>query len=235
MIKGKPPGRYSENELLQVASEHCMVSPGNILLIGGGSVLPQISGFKMLRPRSEDLDFVANSEGVEALRANASLLDSGTIGRASGEFLFRDCYNGVHVAVFPEGVRGFRFSEPDYLNSRQVETESGKVYAVGPELNTALKIRRGSSKKDNPHIYAKDAMDFATMVTGANIRETPFDVKRWEEYMKRGVCRDCLLGEKAGCIEALAYGATNLKTEFRKHVYDKIEQCRNCAYHFCRK
>src|SRR3989338_4471857 len=97
----KPINRFSEEQLLHVASAITSASPGNILLLGGGAALSEIAGYQRLRGRSDDLDFVANDQGLEALARQHDMRPWHVEGTGYATFM-----DDVFVGVFHPTVRG---------------------------------------------------------------------------------------------------------------------------------
>ena len=233
MRSGKQMNRFSEEHLLGVASLICMISGGDILLIGGGVALPKIAGYKKLRPRSEDLDFITNPTGMGRLLQTYEFVPEHTFGIPKVDGGSRVTYvNDVPVAVFESQVRGYHLPRKVFKDANIRETSGGPVYVAPIELNTALKVRRGLSRG---HIYTKDALDFATMAVGAYLMGGKFDAEKWAQYMKGGVCDVCCFDGDAECVGYLAAGAKNLDRRYRPVFEQTCRDCRDAIYDFCRE
>ena len=223
--------RFSEKHLLQVAVEICNCSPGNILLIGGGAVLPEITGFKRLRPRSNDLDFIVNSAGKVSLDSSYDLDNSDSLllfGDPSIKFIY---IREVLIGLFIKHLRGYQLQEQDYKDALVINTNQGNIHTIRPELNLALKIRRGAV---NNHVYAKDGLDLASIIAGMQKKGEKFDLERFSRYMQRGVCEDCQLGSNQKCFDQLQSGEHNLKAEYRLNFYETLNRCRKEARLYCK-
>ena len=225
--------RFSEEHLLRVASLICLASKGNILLIGGGAALPEIAGYKKLRPRSEDLDLIANGMGMRRLLQRYDFVPEHAFGLPRVDGGSQITYvNDVLVAVFQDNVRGYDLPREAFSDADIRRTSGGLVYAASPELNVALKTRRGLSRG---HIYTKDALDFATMATGADLKGHKFDAEKWAQYMMGSVCDICELYGNVTCVENLSVGSKNLKRTYRPIFEKTCEDCRDAIYDFCRE
>jgi hypothetical protein len=211
--------RFSEAHLLKVASSVCLNSPGEIVLIGGGAVLPEITGFQRLRSRSDDLDFIAREAVI--LPENTSWIK---IPEGKGPGLY-SYIEGVSIAVFFSQIRGYELPEAAFESALEISTSQGRLYAVRPELNMALKIRRGASRG---HIFAKDGLDFAAINSGLELRGEPFDARAFSGYMAAGVCDACRLQSSLECLAELEKGKGNLRRSmvpaYEQTVYDCREQ-----------
>ena len=210
---------------LAVASRVCLLSPRNILLLGGGAVLPQITGFKQLRGRSDDLDFVVNNAGFQAVSSSYALRKESEIRDCSpshsGVFTYLE---DIFVGFFIEHIRGYPIPAIAYALSKPIHTNRGIVYSVPPELNIALKIRRGLQKG---HIYGKDGCDFASLVVGSHLRGRDLDYQLLSRSMSEGVCDTCALTSPYQCIDELEKGKRNLAREYFPIVEEAANACRS--------
>ena len=211
--------KFSEAHILKIASDICNISPSNILLIGGGMVLPEITGFKRLRARSNDLDFIVNGRGFSDALNSEMFQERNFV--ENGRIVYTSV-NGMTVALFVNGVRGYDIPREIYEFPIVKKTSLGIIYHIPWELNTALKIRRGLTKG---HIYAKDAQDLASMVMGGEVNGNSFNVTALKGYMQNGVCDSCGLGSYLKCLEQLRQGTDNLRERERPAVLSVIDVC----------
>ena len=213
----------SEEELLSIAGRMCQVSPRNILLLGGGMIFPSIIGFKKLRLRSKDLDFVVNDRGLADLNNSVDL--SRDFYENLGCFHF---YEGdVLLAFFHSNVRGYDIPREVYVNPFVGKDKD--IFTVPPEMNIALKIRRGSMKH---HVYGKDAQDFASTILGLR-GNGGFDYNLWKECMIHGVCSSCKLPKGEFCMDTLEMGVKNLRTRYVPDFLEAVKNCGDLASDFC--
>ncbi|HVY01323.1 MAG TPA: hypothetical protein VHA12_00985 [Candidatus Nanoarchaeia archaeon] len=214
-----------EEDLLRVASFVCRHSPGNILLIGGGCVLSETAGFRRLRGLSDDLDFIVNDEGLDAVKIPLNLGDAFKNGQlASGGNV--NYVNDILVGFFYREIKGWKIPEKVFAKPRVQNTSFGEVYMIPAELNLALKVRRGASREDKPHIYGKDSVDSASIITGMRRRGESFDVNLFLQYLTHGVCVDCKLSGYLECINHLKVGGNQLFGMDREKYKDFIDSCR---------
>ncbi len=223
--------RFSEKELLKVSSEVCNVSPQNIILIGGGTILSELIEYRRLRERSDDLDFIANDTGFGDasnfydLRPASSMIPQAT----------SECYatfvDGIFVGIFYNQIKGYDIPPGIYRKSLVKETSQGIVYVTPPEFNIALKIRRGASKGK---IYGKDGLDFASICISMSRQNQEFDVDTFSNYMQSGVCESCRLPVGKGCIDYLETGVTNLPKNLRNIYLETTERCKTSIRNLCR-
>ena len=234
MGTGKKMNKFTEEEILSVASTVCSISPGNILLIGGGIILPQIIGYKRLRPRSDDLDFITNDEDISRaleqydLQLEPASRHPGMHGVSQYTYL-----DGILVAIFHNQIRGYDIPSIIYEGAMVRQTSKGTIQTITPELNMALKIRRGASRIDRPHIYAKDGHDFASMVVSGYLSGEKFDIEKWLEYMDSGVCNSCNLTGSTECMDQLAVGERNLESRYRELFRNTLNGCRDRVSMYC--
>lgn len=219
--------RFEEDHLLKVAGQVCGISEGDILLIGGGLTLPRISGFKRLRPRSDDLDFIANSRGFH----KAEELSFFKKWKYRGDNLCAGEIEDVLVALFPGTIRGYGIPDEVYERAVLMESSHGRIYTVEEELNIAMKIRRGVHN----HFYGKDRQDFVSMSLARHYSGNPLNVELWMNYMTPRVCDDCTLNSPLACIENLGSNEGNLKENEKiafKRVKRKFKKVENlCKFH----
>ena len=179
-----------EKKLLEVASYYSSISPGNIVAIGGTLTLPEISGYKRLRLRSGDVDFVVNDEGLEALLKEEPAIETFSLPEphgvvASGYEVER---MGVLAAFFHNEIRGFKIPEEAFSEATLKEASAGPVYVVPNELNLALKIRRGLEKIGE--VYGKDGLDAGSTIMGMERSGKQFDSESFVKYLVEYVCSD---------------------------------------------
>lgn len=214
----------SEDQLLRVARFVCAYSPGNILLIGGGCVLSETAGFRRLRGLSDDLDFIVNDEGLDAVKVPLNLGDTFKNGEiASGGNV--NYVNDISVGFFHKEIKGWKIPESVFERPKAQSTSFGIVYMIPAELNLALKIRRGASREENPHIYGKDALDAATTITGMRKRGESFNVSLFLQYLTQGVCADCKLLGYIECMNSFRRSENQLFGEDRERYSEFVSGC----------
>jgi len=234
MGTGKKMNRFTEEEILSVASTVCSISPGNILLIGGGIILPQIIGYKRLRPRSDDLDFIANDKGISRALDQYDLQLEPASRHPEMHGVSQYTYlDGILVAISHNRIRGYEIPPMVHEEAMVRQTSQGTIHTITFELNTALKIRRGVSKTDRPHVYAKDGCDFASMVVSGYLSGEEFDIEKWFGYMDSGVCDSCNLTGSTKCMDQLAVGERNLESRYRDLFRNTLNECRNRVSEYC--
>jgi len=226
----KALNRFSEEQVAKVASHVCSASPGNILLIGGGAVLPQITGSKRLRSRSDDLDFIADDRGLEVAYPIFGMRPAKDIGMEGFHFAY---VNEILVAVFNSEIKGYRIPDEAYSGALAKKTEHGTIYLAQPELNIALKIRRGSSKGK---MYGKDGLDFAAICAGLESERTELDLDLLAFYMQGGVCQSCLLAEETECMKLMYLQVQKAGKTYNAECRRGAERCgkklsETCKYH----
>ncbi|MBI2663038.1 hypothetical protein HYX15_00725 [Candidatus Woesearchaeota archaeon] len=217
--------RFTEEHLLGVASKLCIVSPRNILLIGGTLVLPSVSGYKRLRLRSEDIDCISNDEGLNHLQEkgfNLRYLDN------------LGCYqtkvSGVLIAFFHNHIREYPLTSEIFQRAEEKRTFYGSIYAVPPELNIALKIRRGIKKGK---IYGKDGLDLASTSAGMRNSGRDFSPEELRYYLSNGICAECELGEHLKCMNELEKAVHNVPSEDKEFFRGKISECKGSLSSLC--
>jgi len=224
--------KLDENQLLKIAHFMCKLSPKNILLIGGGNVMTQTAGYKRMRDLSDDLDFITNDEGIAEVRRFFDLkkhYHNGT--RSDGEVSY---VNGIVVMFFYEHIKGWKIPESAFESYVVNCTSAGQIYSVPPELNIALKIRRGSSKSPDPHIYGKDALDFATIHAGMTLGGKKFNAGDFARNMSCGVCQSCNLLSKTDCLRQLSVSSYQLQGKLREEYESTIRNCSSELERHCR-
>jgi hypothetical protein len=197
MLNQAKGNNFSEEHILGVASKLCAISPGNILLIGGALALPEVAGYKRLRNRSDDIDCVVSDAGLEQITEMLNLRRECELKPTQGEGCYFTYIRGMMVAFFQGDLRGYVLTPDIFDKSLRRSTTRGDVHIVRPELNIALKIRRGISKGK---IYGKDGKDFATIVLGMEKKGEHFSAVMLKNYLSRGVCHECNLGASLSCL-----------------------------------
>lgn len=232
-------GRYDhsrkveEGHILRIAHFVCSLSPENILLIGGGNVLTETAGYRRMRDVSDDVDFIANKEGMNAARTVFDLKNKYRNGAPSdGDVTY---VNDIVVMFFHNTLKGWLIPESVFRNYRIHATSVGLLYSIPPELNIALKIRRGSSLQREPHIYGKDALDFATIHAGMSLGNSTFDTEQFAKNMSCGVCQSCRLSSKLACLKQIGKSHNQLPELLQSAYISTIRQChseleRHCKY-----
>jgi len=218
---------FSAVKLVKTAVDFCGLSKGNILLMGGALSLPEISGFRSVRERSSDLDFIVNSDGLSQIESVCNLK---RYDEASKSGAYMGNHDGVDLAFFLNDVKGFDVSG---VFSRAVHkrTEFWDVFTVPYELNAALKVRRGSLKK---RMYGKDGLDFAVSVHSKKLSFEDFSARVFASYLK-SVCESCELGYRFACLYEFEKQVQNgLRLDERSLVFDKVSECRSALENQCR-
>ncbi len=223
-----------ENELLKIAGFVCRYSPGNILLIGGGCVLSETAGYRRLRCTSDDLDFIVNDEGLSSVR-NSLNIHKSEINGEKHDGCSTTHINEVLIGLFHGHIRGWRIPDELFCNPKSVHTSGGEVYVIPAELNVALKIRRGASKTDNPHVYGKDALDTASMYLGMINRMEKFDSDYLISNLLNGVCSDCNLSGHNACMHSLRRSESQVFDSDRLEYSRFMDECSSCVGKICRK
>lgn len=224
--------RFTEEHLLSVASYACRLSEGNVLLIGGALSLPQVSGYPKLRPRSEDLDFIVNDEGLNALCcSNIICAREGSITGSPEMGGYLAWINDVTMVFFHGTIRGYPLSDEIFGSPVFRKTSEGVVATIRNELNIALKIRRGLTRGG---IYGKDKLDFASAVLGLKGSGEDFDASLLSDFMSPDVCNACQIGEPYGCMSAMSEGAHNLRAGDRTVFFSKVKECAERLEDVCR-
>lgn len=230
MQSRKKMNNFTEDELLDASSRICNSSPGNVLLIGGGTVLPGIIHFQRLRGRSDDLDFITNDEGFEALSSEYILNPAKNMGINDEEcyYMYAD---RILVSFFYNHIRGLNIPEEAYQDCLVSHTTHGDIYTIRPELNIAFKLRRGMSKG---HIYTKDGFDYASIISGLNADGMEFDSEALAEYLHAYGCESCIFSSKASCIHELEKGSSNLGKQYRDYFSNVSAKCVDAVSKYCR-
>lgn len=220
---------FSGVKLVQTAVGLCNLSQKNILLMGGALSLPEISGFRSVRERSADLDFIVNSNGLASVEKVHKLRrydESAELGAYMANF------DGVELAFFHNDIKGYDVGRV-FENVVQRKTEFGDVFTVPYELNIALKVRRGSFSSKQK-MYGKDGLDFAVAVHSKKLSFDDFSAQVFASYLK-SVCEECQLGYRFACLtefDKQAQNGTSLVE--RAVVFEKTAQCRNALDGQCR-
>ncbi len=212
-----------EEKLLNLAEKVCGFSPKNILLIGGGMISPSIVGFKKFRPHSNDLDFVVNDKGFDALFNSVNL----KVKESKDWKCFYSYDDDVLLAFFHSDIRGYEI--PGQVYENPFIAPGREIFSVPPEMNIALKVRRGATRN---HIYGKDAQDFASTILGLS-GNGGFDYGLWKECMVHGVCSSCRLPRGEFCIDALEKGFKHVRKRYMADFLESVKHCRDLAEDFC--
>jgi|GEM_PF-3717212 len=220
---------FSAVKLVQSAISVCNLSQKNILLMGGALSLPEISGFRSVRERSSDLDFIVNSDGLSSVEKVHKLKRYDEVSK-SGAYMAN--FDGVELAFFHNDVKGYDVSD---VFSRVVhkKTEFGDIFTIPYELNLALKVRRGSSSPKKK-MYGKDGLDFAVAVHSKKLSFKDFSAQVFASYLK-SVCENCELGYRFACLAEFDKQAQNgVRLAERFLVFDKVAECRSALECQCR-
>jgi len=223
---------FSEHQILRVASKVCSISPGDILLIGGALALPEVAGYKRLRNRSDDVDCVVSDAGLEQITEMLSLRRECEIKPTKGEGCYFAQMDGMTVAFFHRDLRGYALTPDMFEESLIRKTTHGTVSIIRPELNIALKIRRGISKGK---IYGKDGKDFATIALGMERQGEHFSAERLREYLARGVCQICNFGVPVHCMKTFEKYIMDIPKPDRAVFMPIVNECKislesQCSY-----
>lgn len=193
---------FSDEHLIKVASEITQRSKRNIVLFGGGCIIPYLSGHTMLRTRSSGLEFFMNEDGAKAINNNYVFSDKlkrhhkiRDIKGLVGSFYLDD----VMVSLFKDNIFDYPITEEFFDSSIKKSTRYGVVTVIAPEINLALKIRRNIRRKSGGEFLGKDCRDYYTMLLG----NPEIDEENWSKYMQNGVCSSCHLTKEAGCIDEM--------------------------------
>lgn len=220
---------FSGVKLVQTAVEMCNLSRKNILLMGGALSLPEVSGFRSVRERSADLDFIVNSDGLSSVESVHKLSRYDSSSQAGAYMAILD---GVELAFFHNDVKGYDVRGA-FERSVQRKTSLGDIFAVPYELNLALKVRRGSSSPKHK-MYGKDGLDFAVAVHAKKLSFESFSAQLFASYLK-SVCAECQLGSRLACLAEFDKQAQNgIRIDERKVVFDKVAECSNALEAQCR-
>jgi hypothetical protein len=220
---------FSAVKLVKTAVDFCGLSKGNILLMGGALSLPEISGFRSVRERSSDLDFIVNSDGLSKIEPVCKLR---RYDEASKSGAYMGNHDGVDLAFFLNDVKGYDVSGV-FGRAVHKKTELGEVFTVPYELNAALKVRRGSFSLKK-RMYGKDGLDFAVAVHSKKLSFVDFSAQVFASYLK-SVCESCELGYRFACLSEFEKQAQNgIRLEERRLVFDKVSECRNSLDRQCR-
>lgn len=223
----------TEREMLKIARFVCRYSPGNILLIGGGCVLSETAGYPRLRGLSDDLDFVVNDEGLESIRKPLNLRGNYKNGQPSSAQI--SYVNDILTGFFHREIRGWKIPEEIFEKPRVKPTSEGVVYMIPAELNVALKIRRGASRKENPHIFGKDTLDAASIFIGTRKLGEKFDARTLVSHIREGVCGDCNLPEHRECVANLKQSGKQLVDGDRSRYLEFIDLVDSSLKEVCPK
>lgn len=220
---------FSAVKLVQTAVDFCNLSKGNILLMGGALSLPEISGFRSVRERSADLDFIVNSDGLGELESVCKLKRYDEVAKSGAYMGNRD---GVDLAFFLNDVKGFDVRDV-FERAVRKETALGVIFSIPYELNVALKVRRGSASVKK-RMYGKDGLDFAVAVHSKKLSFDDFSAQVFASYLK-SVCIECELGYRFACLAEFDKQVQNgIRLEERRLVFDKVAQCRSALENQCK-
>ena len=207
-----------ERELLRIASYYCGLLPGSILAIGGTLTLPEVSGYKRMRLRSNDVDFIVTDLGLECLLTEGDVVDLGF-----GKDVYGVMADDVIAAFFHNNIKGYEIPGRAFSESVRRETSEGTIYTISGEMNTALKLRRGISAKGR--IYGKDALDTASTFTGMRLQGEEFGYVSFADYMTNGTCDACTLSSPFECIRGLESGVNHLPDEHKEDYVQFLKRC----------
>ena len=177
-----------ERELLEVASYYSTLSERDILVIGGTLALPELSGYKRLRLRSRDVDFVVNDRGLETILADGpikrqtdfpEIIQEDPPEGEEGSYIAER--NGLYATFYHNDVKGSRIPEKEFSEAILKKTSEGQVYVISNELNLTFKMLRGIQKKG--YILGKDAQDAVSMIVGSHLSGPEFNAEKFRDYL----------------------------------------------------
>ena len=208
---------------LELIRHYCAFSWRNVLGIGGMLSIPEISGYKRLRKKSSDLDFVVNDEGLEALLSNErTTIDRDSLPGSSAEWYVAE-KNGISVVFLHNEIRGYELPEKAFTESVYTETIAGPVFTISVELNSMLKVRRATYQ--NHDVHGKDALDVASTIVGMQLSGREFNHEAFADYLIDGTREHCSPGELVKRIEKLGRAAANnLPRKHRELLLGPLER-----------
>ena len=212
-----------EKTLLEIASHYSNLSPHNILVIGGTLTLPEISGYKRMRSRSRDVDFIVNDLGLEAILSSEPTKREEDFNPLVNGGAYITEKNELYAAFFHNEIRGYVIPEEIFSSGIPRETSVGTIYTIPEELNLALKIRRGVHSKGK--IYGKDVLDAASMIIGMEMSGREFDAEAFAGYTVNGTCRDASLNQLLGYVSRFMDAVNNIGKEHVETYVSKISEC----------
>ncbi|MCX8178436.1 MAG: hypothetical protein N3D75_01245 [Candidatus Aenigmarchaeota archaeon] len=191
-----------EQNILRVIAFVCKFAPGEIMLLGGSMIHPEILGVRRARPPSLDIDFYTKKEGLERIHHLTEKHPKYGLPYTTIE--------GLTVGFYVGNIKGLEID----VKPVSVSTKFGIIYIIPPDLNAALKVRRGIQKKGE--IYGKDIYDILAILSQEG--------SQFPEYMNRYVCPECNLRSKYGCIHEILNGkpTQSLPSEYQKGIQTLI-------------
>jgi len=217
-------GSFSEEEIVRAASSLCMQSEGHIVLIGGQTSLPSISGAKKYRKRSAEIDLVADDTGMYSF-----LVEDVLYYVTDGDYLLFS-RGGMPCSVFSGDVRGFPV--PFIMDDTETtDTEYGRVVHASPEMTAAMKIRRGAMKG---HQYAKDALDIFSLAMSRIKAGEELDTEIIADCVSFYACDKCTTGSYMGCVSENRRMLQHVPAADREYltlVSLELENSLRCRYH----
>ena len=207
---------------LQSARYFGSLSWKNVLGIGGMLAIPEISGYKRLRKKSEDLDFIVNDAGLDAILRNEPVrIDSDSLPGSSAEWYVVE-KNGISCAFLHNEIRGYKIPEKAFEEAVYKETIVGPVFTISPELNVALKVRR--STYQNEDVHGKDALDAASIIIGMQLSGREFNHEAFVDYLIDATQDHCSTDGLLERIDQLGkVAANNLPKKDRQLFLDPLQ------------
>ena len=195
----------------------------NILAIGGTLAIPEISGYRRLRKESNDLDFIVNDAGLEALLKKENLrIEKDSLPGSSAEWYVSE-KNGIPCTFSHAEIRGYKIPEKAFEEFVYKETIVGPVFTISTELNAALKVRR--STYQNHPVHGKDALDVASTIIGLQMSGREFSHESFGNYLIDATQDHCSpegLLERIDQIRNVA--ASNLPKKDRQLLLGPLER-----------
>ena len=186
--------RLEDKSVLELASQYGALSPGNILAIGQILAIPEISGYKRLVNGRDDMEFIVNDSGLEAILGRSEgLIEKHSLPESNAAW-YSIQKNG-RLAVFwhdiitfqrGEPVSGYRIPEKVFYQSVRRETTGGVIYVAPVEFDTALKIRKNRYEnfyKMNP----ENALNASSAIIGMEMSGRDFDHRDFVDYLAEGI------------------------------------------------
>ena len=224
-----------DKSVLELASQYCSFSPGNIVAIGQILAVPEISGYKRLVKGRDDIEFIVNDSGLEAiLRLNETELEKHSHPESEAEWYSIQKDGRIivfwhDVITFQRGehASSYRIPEKVFYQSVRRETTGGVIYVAPVEFDTALKIRKNRYEnfyKMNP----ENALNAASAIIGMELSGRDFDHRDFADYLVGGISsfkKECAC-EACGHVNYLVEG---ISFNYGRGLQTYLDQIRNIA------